>query len=128
MQFYAIETFGSTGRGRVVEDGECSHYMRAWQGADGPAVQPARPPRSKAARDLLAHIDSTRSTLAFARRWLDDAGFKGHWAALRELCDMELVNPYPPLVENRSAYTAQWEHTLFLRPTCKEIISRGDDY
>jgi methionyl aminopeptidase len=25
-------------------------------------------------------------------------------------------------------YTAQYEHTILLRPTCKEIISRGTDY
>lgn len=25
-EYYAIETFGSTGRGRVIEDGACSHY------------------------------------------------------------------------------------------------------
>lgn len=25
---YAIETFGSTGKGHVVEDGDCSHYMK----------------------------------------------------------------------------------------------------
>lgn len=23
---------------------------------------------------------------------------------------------------------AQYEHTILLRPTCKEIISRGEDY
>jgi methionyl aminopeptidase len=28
MEFYAIETFGSTGRGLVTEDLECSHYGR----------------------------------------------------------------------------------------------------
>ena len=27
-EFYAIETFGTTGRGWVVEEGECSHYMK----------------------------------------------------------------------------------------------------
>lgn len=27
-EFYAIETFGSTGRGFVNEDMECSHYMK----------------------------------------------------------------------------------------------------
>ena len=27
-EFYAIETFGSTGRGYVLEDMECSHYMK----------------------------------------------------------------------------------------------------
>lgn len=32
---YAIETFGSTGKGRVVEDLECSHYMKNF---DAPRV------------------------------------------------------------------------------------------
>ena len=27
-EFYAIETFGSTGKGHVHEDMECSHYMK----------------------------------------------------------------------------------------------------
>ena len=29
-EFYAIETFGSTGRGVVYEDMECSHYMKSF--------------------------------------------------------------------------------------------------
>ena len=28
MEFYAIETFGSTGKGLVHDDMECSHYMK----------------------------------------------------------------------------------------------------
>jgi len=27
-ELYAIETFGSTGKGYVLEDLECSHYMK----------------------------------------------------------------------------------------------------
>ena len=27
-EVYAIETFGSTGKGYVWEEGDCSHYMR----------------------------------------------------------------------------------------------------
>jgi methionyl aminopeptidase len=27
-EYYAIETFGSTGKGYVNEDGECSHYAK----------------------------------------------------------------------------------------------------
>lgn len=27
-EFYAIETFGSTGRGIVHDDADCSHYMK----------------------------------------------------------------------------------------------------
>jgi methionyl aminopeptidase len=28
----------------------------------------------------------------------------------------------------KGCYTAQYEHTIMLRPTCKEVVSRGDDY
>jgi methionyl aminopeptidase len=28
-EYFAIETFGSTGRGRVIEEGACSHYSLA---------------------------------------------------------------------------------------------------
>jgi methionyl aminopeptidase len=27
-EVYAVETFGSTGRGHVDDEGECSHYAR----------------------------------------------------------------------------------------------------
>ena len=30
-EFYAIETFGSTGRGMVHDDMECSHYMKNFE-------------------------------------------------------------------------------------------------
>ncbi|CAM9716900.1 unnamed protein product [Discosporangium mesarthrocarpum] len=63
---FAVETFGSTGRGHVVEDLECSHYMKDF---DAPHV-PLRLPR---ARQLLSHINKTFSTLAFCRRWLERA-------------------------------------------------------
>ena len=68
-EFYAIETFGSTGRGHVVEDLECSHYMKNFH---APHV-PLRMPRAK---KLLSHINKTFGTLAFCRRWLerDDGG------------------------------------------------------
>lgn len=47
---------------------------------------------------------------------------------LRNLCDAGIVDAYPPLCDTKGCYTAQFEHTLVLRPTCKEVISRGDDY
>ena len=34
-EYFAIETFGSTGRGRVIEEGEVSHYAKV---ADAPKV------------------------------------------------------------------------------------------
>lgn len=31
-------------------------------------------------------------------------------------------------MDSPGSYTAQYEHTLVLRPTCKEVLSRGNDY
>lgn len=132
-EFYAIETFGTTGRGFVIEDMECSHYMKDFH---APHV-PLRLPKAK---KLLAHINKTFGTLAFCRRWLerDDGGSatvngnngkqEQYLSALKNLCDVGLVTPYPPLCDIKGSYVAQYEHTLMLRPTGKEILSRGDDY
>ena len=132
-EIFAIETFGTTGRGYIVEDLECSHYMKNF---DAPHI-PLRLPRSK---KLLGHINKTFGTLAFCRRWLerDDGGSftvngsKGkqekYMGALKNLCDVGIVQAYPPLCDVKGSYTAQYEHTLILRPTCKEILSRGDDF
>ena len=46
----------------------------------------------------------------------------------QDLGEKGIVEPYPPLCDVKGCYTAQFEHTILLRPTCKEIVSRGDDY
>eukprot|EP01036_Dinobryon_divergens_P024403 gene24403-32850_t len=132
-EFYAIETFGTTGRGFVLEDMECSHYMKNFHA-------PHVPLRLPSAKKLLGHINKTFGTLAFCRRWLerDDGGSftvngltgkqSNYMSALRNLCDVGLVTPYPPLVDVKGSYVAQYEHTILLRPTCKEVLSRGDDF
>ncbi|EGC28705.1 hypothetical protein DICPUDRAFT_43915 [Dictyostelium purpureum] len=119
-EFYAIETFGSTGRGHVVEDLECSHYMRNEEYPSN-----VRLPKSK---QLLQFINKNYGSLAFCRRWLDQAGEDKHILALKNLCDLGVVLPCPPLVDVKGSYIAQYEHTLLLRPTAKEVLSRGDDY
>lgn len=47
---------------------------------------------------------------------------------LRDLVQNGIINPYPPLVDIEGSYVAQFEHTFILRPTCKEVLSRGEDY
>lgn len=69
---------------------------------------------------------------------------------LNNLVNNGIVQDYPPLVDKKGSYTAQFEHvslhgfqtllsqwmstdwthlqTILLRPNCKEVISRGDDY
>lgn len=98
--------------------------------------------RMAKSRQLLAHINNTFGTLPFCRRWLErpdggSAAINGntgkaqqtrYLGALKNLVDSGIVEAYPPLVDIKGSYTAQYEHTFILRPNCKEILSRGDDY
>jgi len=120
-EFYAIETFGSTGKGHVHDELECSHYMKNFDVGHVPL-------RLSRAKQLLNTINNNFGTLAFCRRWLDRLGETKYLMALRNLQDAGIVEAYPPLCDIKGCYTAQFEHTLVLRPTCKEVISRGDDY
>ncbi|KAG1635165.1 hypothetical protein G6F44_009903 [Rhizopus delemar] len=117
----AIETFCSTGRGYVVEDGECSHYAKSTESGFVPL-------RLARAKTLLNSITKNFGTLPFCRRYLDRIGEEKYLMGLRNLVDAGVVTAYPPLVDTKGSYTAQLEHTILLRPTCKEVVSKGDDY
>jgi len=120
-EMYAIETFGSTGKGKIEERGECSHYMKDWD--CGP-----RPLRHAGGKKLLNFINKRFDTLAFCRRWIQKEYGGGHLLALKQLVNSGIVKEYPPLCDIEGCFTAQYEHTVVLRPTCKEIVSRGADY
>ncbi|EJD54865.1 peptidase M24A, methionine aminopeptidase [Auricularia subglabra TFB-10046 SS5] len=120
-EYFAIETFGSTGRGRVEEMGDCSHYAKR---ADAPHV----PLRLTSAKSLLKTIDKNFGTLPWCRRYLDRLGESRYLLALNNLVSQGIVQDYPPLNDIKGSQTAQFEHTILLRPTCKEVVSRGADY
>ncbi|KAI4154631.1 MAG: hypothetical protein L6R39_001368 [Caloplaca ligustica] len=118
---FAIETFGSTGNGYVRDDLETSHYAKK---ADAPNVAL----RVSSARALLNSISKNFGTLPFCRRYLDRLGHEKYLLGLNNLVSSGIVEAYPPLCDVKGSYTAQFEHTILLRPTVKEVISRGDDY
>ncbi|XP_955286.1 methionine aminopeptidase, putative [Theileria annulata] len=118
---FAIETFATTGSGTVVEKMDCSHYMKNPNSIYAPI-------RLKSARESLNVINREFSTLPFCKRWLDDLTNKRGSLVLRNLVDAGIIVPYPPLCDNNNSFTSQMEHTILLRPTCKEVLSRGDDY
>ena len=120
-EMYAIETFASTGKGSVSDNGECSHYMME-EYASGDKL------KNDKARALYNHIKNNYSTLAWCRRWLDEGGFKNHSLALRNLIDHQIVTPYPPLGDIEGSFVSQFEHTLILRPNMKEVLTVADDY
>ncbi|TLD06324.1 uncharacterized protein PgNI_08298 [Pyricularia grisea] len=120
-EIYAIETFGSTGLGYVRDEGEVSHYAKR---ADAPNVAL----RLTSAQKILNVINKNFGTLPFCRRYLDRLGQDKYLLGLNNLVSNGIVEAYPPLVDKKGSYTAQYEHTILLRPTVKEVISRGDDY
>ena len=91
-EFYAIETFGSTGKGYVHEDMECSHYMKNFDVGHVPL-------RMQKSKLLLNTINKHFGTLAFCRRWLDRIGESRYLMALKDLGEKGIVDPYPPLVD-----------------------------
>ncbi|KAL0262972.1 Methionine aminopeptidase 2 [Diplodia seriata] len=118
---FAIETFGSTGKGYVRDDMETSHYARR---VDAPKVAL----RVSSAKSLLTSINKNFGTLPFCRRYLDRLGHDKYLLGLNNLVQSGIVEAYPPLCDVKGSYTAQFEHTILLRPNVKEVISRGDDY
>ncbi|KAF6224071.1 hypothetical protein HO133_010645 [Letharia lupina] len=120
-EIFAVETFGSTGKGYVRDDMETSHYAKR---ADAPNVAL----RVSSARSLLNTITKNFGTLPFCRRYLDRLGHDKYLLGLNNLVSSGIVEAYPPLCDIKGSYTAQFEHTILMRPTVKEVISRGDDY
>lgn len=118
---FAIETFGSTGNGYVVNLGECSHYALIPESAD--IVPPTE--RSK---QLLNTIKDNFGTLPWCRRYLERAGEEKYLLALTQLARAGIVEEYPPIADVKGSYTAQFEHTILLHPHKKEVVSKGDDY
>ncbi|RYP73126.1 hypothetical protein DL769_004287 [Monosporascus sp. CRB-8-3] len=100
---FAIETFGSTGNGLCVDQGEVSHYALR---SDAPKVDL----HLSSARSLLRTIKDNFGTIPFCRRYLDRIGQEKYLLALNNLVKSGIVEDYPPMVEKRGSYTAQFEH------------------
>ncbi|OAQ98460.1 hypothetical protein LLEC1_02946 [Akanthomyces lecanii] len=121
-EIFAIETFGSTGRG----------YTREGDGIYGYGLSDDAPSRVNlplnSANRVFKTIKENFGTLVFARRYLDRLGVDRYVAGLNCLVANGILEAYPPLVDIAGSYSAQSEHTILLRESCKEVISRGDDY
>ena len=89
---------------------------------------PRVPLKTPSAKRLLRTITDNFSTLAWCPRWVDDLGESNYLIGLNELVKTGLVSDHPPVVDSPGSYVAQYEHSFFLKPSGKEILSKGDDY
>jgi methionyl aminopeptidase len=90
---FAIETFGSTGNGRVYDHGEVSHYALR---SDTPLVDL----RLSSAKSLLKTIKKNFSTLPFCRRYLDRLGQEKYLLGVGHAQDLKYVSG---VADNRAA-------------------------
>ncbi|RYN71309.1 Methionine aminopeptidase 2-2 [Alternaria alternata] len=119
---FAIETFGSTGKAYLHDDVGVYGYGRNEHVS-------ATGLHHTSAKLLLKTIDQNFGTLVFARRQLERLpGVEKYHLGMRTLVNSGIVEAYAPLVDVPGSFIAQFEHTVLLRPNCKEVISRGDDY
>nr|KMM64708.1 methionine aminopeptidase 2 [Coccidioides posadasii RMSCC 3488] len=118
---FAIETFGSTGKAYLRDDvGVYGYGCNEHASATGL--------RHASAKSLLKTIHENFGTLVFSRRYLERIGVKNYHLGMRSLVSNGIVESYAPMVDVPGSYVAQFEHTVLVRPNCKEVISRGDDY
>ncbi|KIX08914.1 methionine aminopeptidase, type II [Rhinocladiella mackenziei CBS 650.93] len=120
-EVFAIETFGSTGKGYLRDDTGVYGY-----GKDPSA--PRVPLNLASARSVLKTINEHFGTLVFCRRYLERLGLNKYLVGLNSLVSNGILDSYAPLSDVKGSYTAQFEHTILLRPNAKEVVSRGDDY
>ncbi|KAF7592075.1 Methionine aminopeptidase 2 [Aspergillus hancockii] len=120
-EVFAVETFGTTGRGYLHDDVGVYGYRRNDDASSANL-------RLSSAKALLKTIDTNFGPLCFSRRYLEHLGVKNYHLGMKSLIDNDIVECYEPLVDQKGSYVAQFEHTILLHSGGKEVISRGDDY
>lgn len=103
---YAIEPFGTNGRGYVVEDRSSIQIF---------ALKSIKGNVSGYEAEVLNTIRSRFSTLPFCERWLADLGdIDAIRRALRGLVAKKILAQYPVLVEAGRGMVAQFEETVYV--------------
>ncbi|EIJ87691.1 methionyl aminopeptidase [Nematocida parisii] len=118
-EFFAIETFATTGNGYVNEKGDCSHYM-----ISNPNVHS----KLEGGKTLMKYIQNTFSTLPFCKRYIDPTEIKSADTYINYLTKIGGIDDYPPLYDSPGSLVSQFEHTLYVNESGIEVLSRGDDY
>ncbi|KAG0650442.1 Methionine aminopeptidase 2-2 [Hyphodiscus hymeniophilus] len=116
-EVFAIETFGSTGRGIMRDDVGIYGYGRQddVSGANLPLAS---------AKSLLKTIDANFGTIVFCRRYLERLGVQKYHLGMRNLIDNGIVESYAPLSDVKGSYTAQFEH---VRSPSRDFVAKLTD-
>ncbi|KAG5800183.1 hypothetical protein H9Q69_000765 [Fusarium xylarioides] len=113
-EVFAIETFGTTGTGRLYDDVGIYGY-----GLHHDAPRHVNLPFASANR-LYKVIREQFGTIVFCRRYLERLGQERYLAGLNSLVSNGILEAYEPLADIKGSYSAQFEHTILLRESHEE--------
>lgn len=129
-EFYAVETFASSGSGDTYEDKNIiSHYMINYNNNFKKCDIPNN------SSHMYKHIIKYYNTLAFSDRWLIGKNLKKNKNVellnqnntnkyLENLHKSNIINIYPPIYDTVSdCYTAQFEETIYINEEKTIILS-----
>lgn len=119
-EIYAIETFASTGSGKISQDHNIpfTHYMLK----DGVGKINFS---SNMTRETYNWIKKNRGTLPFAPRWIESENFKETKIklGLNDLLKKGVILSYPALSDTTGTYISHSEHTISVSEKGTQILS-----
>ncbi len=121
---YAVETFGSTGINNVKEKSECNLYRinpDTYKTADPNKI-------GKETGKFLTELYANFKTLPFTDRYVELFNINNYKLELNKLQTNKLIHGYPPACVNSGAFTAQYEHTVYIGEGKKIVFSQSEDY
>lgn len=114
-EIFAIETFGSTGKGYLHDDVGIYGYGRDYNAT-------AKGLHNASAKALLKTIDENFGTLVFAKRYLERLGVKNYLLPMKTLINQGIMESYGPLVDISGSYVAQFEHVSKISPSIAVML------
>ena len=130
-EFYAVETFATTGTGNTYEDiDNCSHFMINYNRE----IKKTDIPNNS--NQMYKLILKYYKTLAFTDRWLIGKQLiknnkkellenKNINKYLNNLIKSSIINKYPPIYDtNKESYSSQSEETIYVDENKTNILSK----
>lgn len=120
-EFYAIETFASTGDGQCAIKNlcNCSHFMLNEEEKYIKKIESTK-------NAVVNWANNVHNTLPFTQSWCTE--IKNSKQLLDSAIKEKIVIAYPPLTDKSGTYTSQLEHTIHIGKNSLEIFTLGNDY
>jgi len=119
-EFYAIEPYPSTGTGNIISNKGTSHYM----------LNLNKDITNLPFKELKLYdiLNNNFSSLAFCPRWIKPLASQNIINKFDHLIKHKYIEGYPELYDIQGSKVAQFEHTIFIKESGIDILSKGDDY